>query len=154
MIMLYIIGGIVGIGALWFAITWFNTHCDAKFGHQFFTKPILITLGIAGALCIFGLNWYMSSAKANPSGYTIFHVIFNGDTLNGMILILLGLIIYIVIAVYNFKETNWVYGTFGTLIQFALLSAFASVGFVILVIYFMITVAGSMAEDRVYVVNK
>lgn len=154
MIMVYIICGVIAIAALWFVIKWFNEHCEDKFDHKFFTMPVLIALGIAGALCIFGLSWYTSSAKTNNSGYTLLNVILNGDTLNGIIMIALGLITYIVIAVYNFIRTNWIYGVIGTLIQFALLSFFAYVGFILLIIYFVITAAASMGDTRVHVVNK
>ncbi|MHC5225871.1 hypothetical protein [Ignatzschineria sp. LJL83] len=135
--MLYIVCGVLAIALLWFAIKWFNEHCDEKFGHEFFTMPMLVVLGIAGGLCLFGSSWYSSALEENNVGRTLFTIVLNGDTLNGLILMTLGILIYLVVAICNFRETNWIYGIIGTILQFGMLSIFAYIGFILLAIWFI-----------------
>lgn len=66
----------------------------------------------------------------------------------------LSLFAYIGIAIYNFIKTNWIYGFFGTIIQFGLLSLIAYVGAVILIIGGILAFFGSTFSQSVYVVNK
>lgn len=142
MIVISIIGVLAALLVLYLAITFFNEHCDEKFGHRFFTMPTLIALGIAGALFLWGMSWYQSAA-ADPAG----------DTLNGIALMIVSICIYLGIAIYNFMNTNIVYGIFGTAIQFSLLSIFAYFGVIILVVYFVGSILLSMGAERVVVVN-
>lgn len=142
MIVISIIGILLALLIFYLAITFFNEHCDDKFGHRFFTMPILIALGIAGGLFLWGYSWYQS-ASAAP----------DGDVLNGIALMVISIVIYLAIAVYNFKNTNIVYGIFGTAIQFSLLSIIAYFGFIFFVIYIVCAFFLSITADRVVVMR-
>ncbi len=142
MIVISIIGVLVALLALYLAMTFFNEHCDDKFGHRFFTMPILISLGVAGALFLWGNSWYQSAA-ADPAG----------DTLNGIALMGVSVCIYLGVAIYNFLNTNIIYGIFGTAIQFSLLSVIAYFGVMVLVIYLVGSIMLSLGAERVVVVN-
>lgn len=142
MIVLSIIGILVAMGLLYWAFVAFNEHCDDKFGYCFFTKPVLIGLGLAGGLFLAGHYWY-EAASADPEG----------DIVNGIVLMVISIGIYIGFAVYNFKSTNIVYGIIGTVIQFSLLSVIAYFGIILLSIYFVLSFLGSLTTERVVVVN-
>lgn len=147
---LIVVGIIVALVILAGVIMFFNEHCEDKFDHAFFTKPMLIILGIAGGLFIWGVSWYNSSV-VNAKGYELLGIIFTSETLNGIVLVIIALLIYLGVAIYNFVVTNWIYGFFGTLVQFSLLSIIAYFGVILVVGYFaimfMLTIFAS-ADNR------
>ncbi|KZX38231.1 hypothetical protein [Wohlfahrtiimonas chitiniclastica] len=147
MTVLIVVGVLVGLFILAVVVMAFNEYCDAKFDHAFFTKPMLILLGVAAGLFIWGLSWYETDA-ATAKGYTWNGIIFTKETLNGLALMGISILIYLSIAIYNFVVTNWIYGFFGTIMQFSILTVAAYFGFVLIVGYFGIMIMLSMMPRR------
>ncbi len=154
MLVLKILGVVIALFILLVIIIGFNEHCQEKFGHRFFTTPMLVVLGVLGGVMMIGHSWYESSLETYSSGYELFKIIINNETSNGLVMMALSLFAYIGIAIYNFIKTNWIYGFFGTIIQFGLLSLIAYVGAVILIIGGILAFFGSTFSQSVYVVNK
>lgn len=154
MLVLKILGVLIALFLLLGSIFAFNEHCQEKFGHHFFTTPMLVVLGVLGGVMMIGHSWYESSLETYSSGYELFKIIINSETSNDLVMMALSLFAYIGIAIYNFIKTNWIYGFFGTIIQFGLLSLIAYVGAVILIIGGILAFFGSTFSQSVYVVNK
>jgi len=73
----------------------------------------------------------------------------NGDILNGLILIGIGILGLLYILVLNIRKTNFFMGLFGTLFQFIIYAALAIVG----VIVFLIVSAIFSKTRAVYNLN-
>jgi hypothetical protein len=85
----------------------FNAHCARKFGHRFLTVEYFGMWALLLALCWAGSAWYRYSAAIH------------GDVLNGLVLAGAGIAGGFTILVSNIKQTNVIYGTFGTAAQIA-----------------------------------
>ena len=111
MLVLKLLGFLVAVLAIFLALSSiadaFNAHCARKFGHRFLTIEYFGMWAILLALCWAGSAWYRYSA-AN-----------RGDVLNGLVLAGAGLAGGIAILVTNIKQTNVIYGVFGTAAQVA-----------------------------------
>lgn len=108
MTVLKIIGIIVAIASIIKAISIFNSHCAGKFHFKFFSTSAFIVAALSVWICGGGYEWYKFSLANNE------------DTLNGIILMTLSLIILIGLIYYNFKKTNFLYGLIGTILQIGL----------------------------------
>lgn len=134
MLILQILGAITAAIALFWTLTWFNSHCNRKFGYKFLaTKPFVASM--AAALLIGGGHaWYQSSLKGG------------GDTLNGIILMIIGGIVGTVLVAYNFRRTNALYGLGGTILQIGI---FAMVGSIAIGIFLPFGLCYLLAGDGV-----
>ncbi|PWD88986.1 hypothetical protein [Ignatzschineria cameli] len=139
MTVLIVLGVILGILLFMGAIYLFNQHCEDEFGYQFLTLGATGFLGIGAAIFYGGLKWYQSSLTGTGSEFLGLEV--NRETLNGLVVMGIGLLMYLLTAVVNYKETDWLYGTIGTALQFTLLPLFAYLGIYLMILYFFIMIS-------------
>ncbi|OYQ77960.1 hypothetical protein B9T19_09295 [Ignatzschineria sp. F8392] len=139
MTVLIVLGVISGILLFMGAIYLFNQHCEDKFGYQFLTVGATGFLGIGAAIFYGGLKWYQSSLTGTGSEFLGLEV--NRETLNGLVVMGLAIILYLFAAIVNYKETDWLYGTIGTALQFTLLPIFAYLGIYLMILYFFIMIS-------------
>lgn len=138
MTVLIILGVVLGLLLFMGAIYLFNQHCEDKFGYQFLTMGATGFLGIGAAIFYGGLKWYQSSLTGTGSEFLGLEV--NRETLNGLVVMGIAIILYLFVAIVNYKETDWLYGTIGTTLQFLLLPLFAYVGLYLMILYFFIII--------------
>ena len=105
----------IGVG-----LKFLDDHCEDEFGYRFLTIPLLAGSGIACALFLWGM------------------IMFENSTLNvgyegwiGISMAVLGGIIYIGIVINNIIETDFLYGSFGSLIQLPILTVGAYLALVL-----------------------
>ena len=142
MLVLQIIIGLIVLTAIIWSFFAFNNHCENKFDYRFFTMPSFLTAGVSLISIFLGNEWRVNSIQEN------------GDILNGIVIIGIGVIIALYLVYLNFKNTNLIYGLGGSAVQLAVFGVLAYFGFLILILGIVVSVFASMAEQRVYVVNK
>jgi hypothetical protein len=142
MFVLTVLLGLAAVAALIYGVNRFDGHVQQKFGHRFFTKPAWISMLVAVGLAYTGGILYKLAREHN------------GDTLNGIVLILIGVVIAAILARQNFLRTNPLYGIGGTLGQFFILGILAENALPFLILYAVVTVVVWYRATPVYVVNK
>ena len=85
---------------------YFDRQCKEQFQHVFIDKSSFITALIGGLLLFGGSAWREYAIKSHS------------DTLNGLIIAILGFLIICWMIFMNYKKTNLIYGTIGTSLQF------------------------------------
>ncbi len=111
MLVLTILGIIAAFAAIIALLVWFNKKCYDKFDHSFFSFISIISAAAAIALMYGGYHWRLHSLA---------HA---GDSLNGTILIAIGLIMALALIIYSYKRTNLLYCIVGSTLQFSLFAA-------------------------------
>lgn len=101
---------------------------------------ILITIAVGLALA--GQHWYDAALSSN------------GDSLNGIVLMVLSALICISFIIYNVVKTNITYGVLGSVTQIAIFGTIGFFSLFILVIYCAICIIPHFYAKPVYVVNK
>lgn len=120
----------------------FNQHCEAKFGHAFFTKTAFFITGVVLCLLYAGYLWRQWAMQSH------------GDGLNGLILMGIGVLLACWMIYINIQRTDAIYGIGGSVAQLGLFSILAVVclplvfGLLILQFFF------SAGATPVYVVNR
>lgn len=142
MLVLTIVLGLASVAGLIYAISMFDGHVEQKFGHRFFTKVAWVCMLVAVGLAYGGVTLYQLAKESN------------GDTLNGIILVLIGIAVVTILAVKNFRRTDMLYGIGGTLVQFIVLGILAEIALPFLILYAIGTVFLWARAKPVYVVNK
>ncbi|MCZ4279598.1 hypothetical protein O4H49_02335 [Kiloniella laminariae] len=142
MLVLKIIIGIIILAGAFFSFLTFNNHCNRKFGYRFFTMTSFVIVGASLILISIGHEWRLDALKEN------------GDILNGIILMIIGVLISMYLVFKNFKETNFVYGLGGSIVQLSIFGVLTYLGIVVLIITIAIFIVGNMGAQRVYVVNR
>lgn len=116
MTVLTIIGILLAAFIVYVLVDMFNDYTYKKYKYEFFAVESFIAIAISYALLFFGNKWYSSA------------LISAGDTLNGIILISLSIIILLVIIYKNFKQTSFFIGLVGTIFQMAVYVVLTIVG--------------------------
>jgi len=101
-----VIGLLVGIGLLiliYVLVKKFDQKMEKEFKHTFFTWGKFSTVVVANWIIYFGINWYESAVNKN------------GDIFNGVALIVLGVIVYLLWIFFNISQTNLKFGVIGSL---------------------------------------
>ena len=122
-----VILGLIVIGIIIYVIIEkMNDSTYREFKYKFFdsTSYFLITVGYLGLY--FGNSWYQTALNTNA------------DTLNGIIIIVIGIILLLAQIYLNFKSTNIIYGIFGTLFQFIIFIPLSLIGIFIFIVVLMI----------------
>jgi hypothetical protein len=122
MVVLSIIGVIVFLAILFASIKKLDTYTDEKFGYQFFDSSNIALITIGAWLCYFGYDWYMDAVKEGS------------DTLNGILMMAIGTIFYLLQIFINFSSTNFKIGFFGSIFQIVVLSVASVFIFIFLLI--------------------
>jgi hypothetical protein len=135
MFMLKLLGALVSLLILYGLLAAFNEHCQKKFSYRFFNFTSFIICAAAIGLVGLGSAWRTSAAAAP-----------DGDVLNGIVLMALGAALAIGLVVYNFKKTDWIYGTGGTLVQLSIFGVLAYVAFLLLFLWAILSFFGALAS--------
>ena len=130
------------IAALVLGITMFNQHCTAKFGHAFFTKKAFYITAAALALLIVGNMWRHSATQSH------------GDALNGIVVMVVGVLVACWLVYVNIRRTDAVYGIGGSVVQLGLFSVSAWVWLPLMVLALIGQFLLLMTAKPVYVVNR
>ena len=117
MTVLTIIAILVIALAIYFIVKSMNNYTYEKFSYQFFDESSMFMISIGYLAVFFGNELYKSALSST-----------NGDTLNGAIIIGIGIFLLLIQVLINFKSTNFIFGLFGTIIQFVLLVPITVVG--------------------------
>ncbi|CAB3751280.1 hypothetical protein [Paraburkholderia humisilvae] len=142
MLVIKILIGVAIIFALYVGATRFNQHCSARFGHAFFTKRAFYATLTALAFIVAGNLWRDSSIQSH------------GDTLNGVVLMLIGVTIACVMIVANIRRTNIQYGIGGSVVQLGLFFLLAWIALPLLMIGVVCQFLAIISAKPVYVVNR
>jgi hypothetical protein len=120
----------------------FNEHCVGQFGHAFFTKrAFYFTAAVIGLYAV-GNMWRHSAQQAH------------GDSLNGVVLMIIGGLIACWMIFDNIRRTNVVYGTIGSTGALGLFSVLAWVWLPLMAIGLVCYFFMLMSAKPVYVVNR
>jgi hypothetical protein len=142
MLVLKILGILLAIAALVFSVITFDKHCYRKFSHRFFTAFTYITSTVAIVLGMIGFYWYNHSLTTG------------GDTLNGIVIIILSALVGLSLFYINFKKTNLLYGITGSALQLLIFGALAQTSITIFIIIILGALCNAFYAKPVYVVNK
>lgn len=122
-------------------INFINTIYEEKFEFRPFSKGMFTMQIIISACILGGMMWY-DKIKGG-----------NGDLLNPIIIIILGIIILIATIIYTYKKTNLIYGTVANFINLLILFI-ASYAMILFVLWCILNIIVIMTAKPVYVVNK
>ncbi|PMS19751.1 hypothetical protein C0Z18_13045 [Trinickia dabaoshanensis] len=142
MLVIKLLAVVAVIAALVLGITMFNQHCAEKFGHAFFTKKAFYLTAAALGLIAVGNIWRHSSIQSH------------GDTLNGLVLMILGTLMACWMIYVNIRRTDAVYGIGGSVAQLGLFSVLAWVWLPLMVLALIGQFLLLMTAKPVYVVNR
>ncbi len=135
MVVIGIVFGIVGIMLLFLFIDWFNKASYKHFEYEFFTWEKFLLIAFANVLIFFGDSWYATALTQD------------GDTLNGILLTVIGVLIYIVWLYKNVDNTNYGWGLIGSIISALAFLPGTVIGFIAVLMVF------AWASDTKPVVN-
>ena len=130
------------IAAFAVGVTMFNHHCTAKFGHAFFTKKAFYITSAALAMLIVGNMWRHSAIQSH------------GDTLNGIVVMILGALLACWLVYVNIRRTDAMYGIGGSVAQLGLFSVLALVWLPLMVVALIGHFLLLMSAKPMYVVNR
>lgn len=147
MTVIIILGALLALGLIGWAMLSFERYAVGRFHHRFFTKRSMLLGALAAGLLWCGYGWW-NFARTHA-----------GDQLNGIVLIVLGLAAAAYVVLNNVRRTNVVVGAGGTLMQASVLSAGAALGAIVFAVVlalsvgFGLLVAASGAKP-VFVLNR
>jgi hypothetical protein len=133
---------IVVIVAFVLSIKRFNRHCMAQYNHAFFTKPAFYLTTISVFFLEVGFIWRQSSAQSH------------GDTLNGTLLVVIGIALAGWVVYKNVKNTDLLYGVGGSTAQIVLFGFLAYAGLPIMIFGLLCYFTVLATAKPVYVVNR
>lgn len=109
----------------------FFETCQEKFNYHFFTKGSFISMTVAVGCGYLG-KYVHETTLSNSSGHSI-----------GWGLLGVAGVIVVVMVCRNFKQTNFWYGLFGSILQLSILGVAGFITISLLMIYAAIQLAGS-----------
>ncbi len=108
MLVLKIIAGILILWFLYWSIKTLNEKVIRKFNYDFFDQGNFIIAFISNLFIYFGREWYIEALEKS------------GDILNGIILMGIGGVGLLLLVIINIRQTNFLVGLIGSVIQIAL----------------------------------
>jgi len=122
-----IIIGLILMGLLYALVEKFEAKMYKDFKHSFFSWGSFAAVAIANWMIFIGNSWYKEALTHN------------GDTLNGIVLMILALIIYLFWIAYNITKSDYKWGIIGSLFSGLLFLPGSALAFLaILFIYAML----------------
>jgi len=122
-----IIIGLILMGLLYALVEKFEVKMNSKFQHSFFSWESFAAITVANWMIFFGNNWHESAIAHHT------------DTLNGIVLMVLALIIYLSWIAYNISKSDYKWGMIGSLFSGLLFLPGSALAFVtILFVYAML----------------
>ncbi|WP_296651335.1 hypothetical protein [Paraburkholderia sp.] len=128
--------------AFFLSIAKFNNHCASKFGHAFFTKRAFYITAAAIGVYAVGELWRNSAQQSHA------------DTLNGIVLMIVGGLIAAWLVFDNVRRTDPLYGIAGSAASLGLFSVLAWVWLPLMAIGLICYFLMLMSAKPVYVVNR
>ncbi|MFY1027467.1 hypothetical protein CFY87_10015 [Actinobacillus seminis] len=131
MLVLQIIGGILAIAVVLFGLFALNKAYKERFDFAIFSTTLIAVEMIGVVFSAGGWLWYSNALEEK------------GDTLNGIVLIVIGALIILGVIYTLYKNTNFLFGTLGTailLIKLAILTALLP----ILVVFVLLAIVGAI----------
>lgn len=120
----------------------FNEHCFYEFGHEFFTWRAYWQTVIGFCLILVGLFRWNSAAQQH------------GDTLNGLLVIAMGIAVLIWLVYVNLKRTGLFYGIGGTVVQLSLFYVLVWIGVPVLILVLICQGVVLATARPVYIANR
>lgn len=142
MLVIKLIVAVATIGLFAFCISKFNQHCTGKFGHAFFSKGAFFITTAALGMLIVGNMWHNSAIQQH------------GDTLNGIMVMAIGVLLACCLVYANIRKTNAVYGIGGSIVQLGLFSLLAWISLPFIVFGLACQFFLLLTAKHVYVVNR
>ncbi len=142
MLVLSIIGTILAVIVIVGLCLYFNMHCNEKFSYYFLSRFSLSLIAISATLLLIGYEWYKYSLAEQ------------GDTLNGIILMIIGVCIVLALLYLNIKSTNFIYGILGSILQLGIFLPLWYAGIIFMIIGIVFCFLIGFLVKPVYVVNK
>ncbi|MCX6075627.1 MAG: hypothetical protein NTW78_01925 [Campylobacterales bacterium] len=134
---LKIIGVLAGLILLAMFVTSMNAYTQKKYKYEIFNWYNLAAAGAGYAFILFGRSWYLESLNIN------------GDILNGIILIVIGVITLGLVVRNNIRKTSLTFELLFSVVQLALYIPAAVVAF-----YGLLAAAAFFAQTKpVYSIN-
>ncbi|MDD2358496.1 MAG: hypothetical protein PHX13_11355 [Thiovulaceae bacterium] len=119
MFILTILGLLIGAFAIHTFTQWFNTFTQKEGNYQFFSSDHTIA--------------FVSAYILMFVGYQLMANNWMGDPLNGEIILLVGVIVFIITIWNNFQKTNFLLALLGSLVQIIIYIPYAIVGLLVLI---------------------
>ena len=123
MISIQIITILVVLVAGYLSISKFNQYCFDRFDHAFFSKIGFYIVTIATLLFYYGSKWMQSLDK--------------DIALNGIVLFVAGAVISLFLIYRNIKDSNLIFGAFGSFLQLSIFGLIAYQSIPFLFIFFI-----------------
>lgn len=121
--------------------TWINNFCRRKFGRAFLTLPVFIWVSVCTAFFAGGGYWYQHATLND------------GDTLNGLLLMGVGLVIVLGLYWYNIRTTNFLVGFIATTLVVGVFSTIAVVAAPLLIFLAIGCIALLFDTKPVWIIN-
>ena len=106
MTVLTVIGILLGLLVVVMFVMGVNEHGKKHFRYELFNYEQFARVGIPTVALYIGHKWYAST------------LVNNGDIYNGVIIMAIAVVALLYVLYRNSKNTNFIFGFFGTLIQF------------------------------------
>ncbi len=137
MIVLNIIGIIIGIIIFLGLLGALHYFYEEKFDYPFFSRLPLIVIGISSFLLYFGEKWRLSAIETQ------------GDVLNGVILIIIGVAMFLFLCVINFIITGFLFGVITSILHLGLVIFVYSIA--LAVTWIAVTIIGIMIVGSILI---
>ena len=109
MTVLYIIGALLVIALIFALVAKINAFSENSYKYEFFTWGNLAFTTVSYITLYFGRKWYLTEL-----------ILKDGDTLNGLILIGIGVLMILGLLFTHIKNTNFIFGFIIGLLQLVL----------------------------------
>lgn len=135
MISIQIITILVVLVAGYLAISKFNQYCFDRFDHAFFSKIGFYIVTIATLLFYYGSKWMQSLDK--------------DVALNGIVLFVAGAVVSLFLIYRNIKDSNLIFGAFGSFLQLAIFGLIAYQSIPFLFIFLICIIISGIPQPKV-----
>lgn len=135
MISIQIITILVVLVAGYLAISKFNQYCFDRFDHAFFSKIGFYIVTIATLLFYYGSKWMQSFDK--------------DIALNGIVLFVAGAVVSLFLIYRNIKDSNLMFGAFGSFFQLAIFGLIAYQSIPFLFIFLICIIISGIPQPKV-----
>ena len=146
MLVITILGGLLAITLVIWALSAFERFTARRYNHRFFTTGSFGAAALALGFVWGGRFWWQAALAQG------------GDALNGIVLIGLGALIVLAMLVRNLRRAGLVIGTCGSVLQATVFGVLGSFGLVVLAVGLVLGFVGVLAisagAQPVYVVNR
>jgi len=135
MISIQIITILVVLVAGYLSISKFNQYCFDRFDHAFFSKIGFYIVTIATLLFYYGSKWMQSLDK--------------DIALNGIVLFVAGAVVSLFLIYRNIKDSNLIFGAFGSFLQLSIFGLIAYQSIPFLFIFLIFIIIGGIPQPKV-----